>query len=161
MRFMLAALQVPVLLLVASCATGRFDPITEERRLLERDAEWASAASAGKDIDKIVSYWSDDALVIPPGQPVLEGKSAIRAFVAASLQIPGFNIHWASQSVKFSPDGHLAYMRSTNTMTVPGPSGPMKLLGRAVTVWRLDPDGQWRCVVDIWNDAPTTAPPPK
>lgn len=155
MRLTLAALHVPVLLLVASCATGRFDALTEERRLLERDAEWANAASAGKDIAKIVSYWSDDAIVIPPGQPILEGKSAIRAFVAASLEIPGFKIHWTSQSVKFSPDGQLAYMRSTNTMTVPGPNGPMKLLGRAATVWRHDPDGQWRCVLDIWNDAPS------
>ena len=24
--------------------------------------------------------------------------------------------------------------------------------------WRKDPDGQWRCVVDIWNDPPASAP---
>jgi len=26
--------------------------------------------------------------------------------------------------------------------------------GRGITIWRLEPDGQWRCVVDIWNDPP-------
>jgi ketosteroid isomerase-like protein len=52
---------------------------------LRRDAEWANAAAAGKDVEKIVSYWSDDALVIEPGQPVYEGKAAIRAYVAGSL----------------------------------------------------------------------------
>jgi ketosteroid isomerase-like protein len=26
--------------------------------------------------------------------------------------------------------------------------------GRSVTVWRRDGDGEWRCVVDISNDAP-------
>jgi hypothetical protein len=61
---------------------------------LKRDAEWADAASSGTDVEKIISYWTDDALVVPPGQPVVEGKAAIRAFVADSLKIPGFKIHW-------------------------------------------------------------------
>ena len=106
----------------------------------------------------IVSYWSDDALVVPPGQPLLEGKAAIRAFVEASLKIPGFKIHWTSQDPVLSTDGTLAYMRATSETTVPGPDGkPVTLPGRGVSVWRVDPDGQWRCVVDIWNAPP--APP--
>lgn len=150
-----------VLWLAVSCAPP-FDPATEAKKLLARDAEWAEAASAGKDVDKIVSYWSDDALVVPQGQPVLEGKAAIRAYIDASLKIPGFKIHWASEKVAFSPDGKLAYMRGTNEITVPGPKGvAMTLPGRGVTVWRLDPDGQWRCVVDIWNDPPAAAPATK
>lgn len=90
---------------------------------MKRDAEWAEAAATGKDVDKIVSYWADDAVVIPQGQPMAEGKKAIRAFVTASLAIPGFRIHWVSDRVSFSPDGKVAYMRSTNEMTVPGPTG--------------------------------------
>jgi hypothetical protein len=75
----------------------------EEAKLLRRDAEWADLATAGKDIDKIVSYWSDDAVVIFPGQPVIEGKQAIRAYVEASLKTPGFKIHWVSEKPVFSP----------------------------------------------------------
>jgi ketosteroid isomerase-like protein len=46
-------------------------------------------------------------------------------------------------------------MRSRNETTVPGPDGGLVTLkGRAVTVGRIDSDGQWRCVVDIWNDPP-------
>jgi ketosteroid isomerase-like protein len=143
--------------MVAGCAALPFDPATEGQKLMRRDAEWADAASAGKDVDRIVSYWSDDATVIPQGQPVAQGKAAIRAFVTSSLQIPGFKIHWVSEKVTFSPDGKLAYMHGTNTMTVPGPTGaPMTLTGRGITIWRLEPDGQWRCVVDIWNDPPRT-----
>jgi len=146
------------LLFLGSCSAPPFDAAAEQARLLRRDAEWADAASAGKDVEKIVSYWSDDALVIPPGQPVLEGKAAIRGYVASSLKIPGFRIHWASDKVAFSPDGKLAYMRGTNEVTVPGPDGaPMTLHGRGLTVWRIEPDGQWRCVVDIWNDQPPAA----
>ena len=134
------------------------DTQSEQAALLRRDAEWAKTAAAGTDIDAIVSYWSDDALVIPPAQPVLEGKAAIRAYVESSLRIPGFQIRWVSDTVTMSPDGQMAYMRSKNEVTVPGPAGaPMTLRGRALTVWRRDPDGQWRCVVDIWNDEPPTS----
>src|SRR5947209_7775964 len=82
----------------------------------------------GKDVERIVSYWSDDAVVIPQGQPIVEGKAAIRAFVRSSLQIPGFKIHWVSEKPTFSPDGKLAYMRGTNTMTVPGANGGLVTL---------------------------------
>jgi len=140
---------------VVSCATPAFDPASESQKLLRRDAEWADLASAGKDVERIVSYWSDDAIVIPQGQPIVEGKAAIRAFVTSSLQIPGFKIHWVSEGPIFSPDGKLAYMRGRNTMTVPGANGALvTLVGRGITIWRLEPDGQWRCVVDIWNDPP-------
>lgn len=139
---------------LAACARP-FDPSAEAASLLKRDAEWADLAAAGKDVEKIVSYWSEDALVMPPGQPALEGKAAIRTFVAESLKIPGFRIHWVSEKVLFSPDGQVAYMRATNETTVPGPDGkPMTLRGRGITVWRREPDGQWRCTVDIWNDPP-------
>lgn len=147
-------------LLGAACAgPPPFDAVAEARALLTRDAEWSALARAGKDVDAIVSYWTDDAVVIPQGQPIVEGRAAIRAFVASSLQIPGFSIHWKSDKVSFSPDGRLAYLRGTNEMTVPGPSGtPITVPGRGITIWRHEADGQWRCAVDIWNDPPPASP---
>ena len=108
---------------------------------------------------EIVSYWSDDALLIFPGQPVLEGKAAIRAYVSASLKTPGFKIHWVSEKPAFSPDGKLAYMRGTDELTVAGPNGtPITLHLRGISVWRIDSDGRWRCIVDISNEEPPTTP---
>jgi hypothetical protein len=71
---------LPVLALViaGACARPSFDAAAEGQKLLRRDAEWADLAAAGKDLDKIVSYWSDDAVVMEPRQPVYEGKAAIR-----------------------------------------------------------------------------------
>lgn len=136
-----------------------FDAATEEAKLLRRDAEWADLATAGKDVDKIVSYWSDDAVLMLPGQPVMEGKAAIRAYVASCLSNPVFKIHWKSSKVTFSPDGKMAYMPGTDEMTVPGPNGaPVTLHLRGIAIWRLDADGQWRCVVDIANEEPPATP---
>jgi ketosteroid isomerase-like protein len=146
-------------LAVVGCSPRTLDSAAEGQRLLRRDAEWAELATAGKDIEKIVSYWSDDAVLIFPGQPVLEGKAAIRAYVTASLNTPGFKIHWVSQTPVFSPDGKFAYMRGTDELTVPGPNGTLMTLHlRGISLWRFDPDGQWRCVVDISNEEPPPAP---
>jgi ketosteroid isomerase-like protein len=149
------ALPLLSLVLVVGCAQAHFDAAAEGRKLLQRDAEWAQAASDGKDVEKIVSYWSEDAQVIEPGQPVYQGKAAIRAYVAASLNTPGFKIHWVSSDPVFSPDGTLAYMPGVDEMTVPGPSGAlMSVHMRGISIWRRDPGGEWHCVVDIANESP-------
>jgi ketosteroid isomerase-like protein len=145
--------------ILGACASTppSFDANAESASLMRRDAEWADLATAGKDVDKIVSYWADDAVVMEPGQPAVEGKQAIREYVASSLKTPGFKIHWVSQKPVFSPDGRMAYMRGTDEMTVPGANGqPMTLHLQGYSVWRKDPDGQWRCVVDISNEQPPT-----
>jgi ketosteroid isomerase-like protein len=46
-------------------------------------------------------------------------------------------------------------MFGTNSIDMNGPDGaPVRIHGRAVTIWRKDPDGEWRCAVDIWNAPP-------
>jgi ketosteroid isomerase-like protein len=64
----------------------------------------------------------NDAVILPQGQPAIEGKAAIRAFVTGSFHTPRFNIHWKSQTPAFSSDGTLAYMRSETVTTVPVPT---------------------------------------
>jgi ketosteroid isomerase-like protein len=148
-----------VLCAIGACSSSHFDASSARAALLRRDADWSEVSSAGKDVDKIASYWSDDALVIFPGQPAIEGKAALRAFVSTSLATPGFSIHWRSEKPEFSPDGKLAYMHGTTEMTIPGADGkPATVHLRGLTVWRMEPDGEWRCVADVANEAPPTAP---
>ena len=132
------------------------DISAERTRLLERDAQWAKAASEGRDIERILSFWTDDAVVLAPGLAPVHGKTALRAYVEASLQIPGFRISWTSADVVFSDDRTLAYMFSENAVTMNGPDGrPATTKGRAVTIWRRASDGEWRCAVDLWNEGPS------
>jgi ketosteroid isomerase-like protein len=130
-------------------------PTAESRRLLERDAEWAAAATDGRDVERILDFWTDDAIVYPPGLSPVIGKAALRAYVQASLEIPGFSIRWTSSEAHVSPDGRLGYLVGENAVTLPGETGEMTTTrGRGVTIWRRDNDGEWRCAVDIWNAEP-------
>ena len=124
-------------------------------RLLERDARWAKLASEGGAVDEILSFWTDDAVVIPAGMSAVIGKDALRAYVEGSLAIPGFRISWSSSDAEVSGDGTLGFVLSSNEILMDGPDGqPVINRGRAVTVWRREPDGEWRCAVDIWNAEP-------
>jgi ketosteroid isomerase-like protein len=128
------------------------DPSLERTKLIQRDAEWAAAASEGRDVEQVLSYWTDDAVVLAPGLPPVIGKHALRRYVQESLQIPGFRIRWTSTDVTLSPDENLAYMFSRNAITMNGPDGaPVTTQGRGITIWRRESDGEWRCAVDIWN----------
>jgi ketosteroid isomerase-like protein len=131
------------------------DLTSEKIRLLERDAQWARAASEGTDLELILSFWTDDAIVIPPDQPAFTGKAALRRYMEATLQIPGFRITWTSSDVKFSPDAQMAYMFGRNSISMEASDGNrITNEGRAVTIWRREADGEWRCTVDIWNAGP-------
>jgi ketosteroid isomerase-like protein len=123
--------------------------------LLERDRKWATLASEGSDVERILSFWTDDAKVFPPGAPVVAGKPAIREFVTGSLSIPGFRITWEPVEVVVNASGDLGYTTGRNHLTMPDAAGKLQTEhGRYVTVWRRDPDGEWRCVIDIWNAGP-------
>jgi ketosteroid isomerase-like protein len=131
------------------------NPERERQRVLERDAEWAALSSEGQDVERILSFWTDDALVYPPGMPTVSGKAALRGYVQGALAIPGFHITWTSSAATLSPDGQLAYVLSTNAVTMPGSAGQLVTTrGRGVTVWRREVGGEWQCAVDIWNDEP-------
>jgi ketosteroid isomerase-like protein len=131
------------------------EPTAESKRLLARDAAWAAAAAQGRDIERILEFWTDDAIVYPPGLPAVVGKAALRSYVQASLAIPGFRISWTSSESNVSPDGQFAYLLSENAVTAPDHTGQLTTTrGRAVTVWRRESDGAWRCAVDIWNAEP-------
>jgi ketosteroid isomerase-like protein len=68
------------------------------------------------------------------------------------MKIPGFRISWTTTDVTLSDDGTLAYMFSRNKVEMNAADGtPVTTEGRAVTVWRRESDGEWRCAVDIWN----------
>ena len=145
---------------ILACAgySSAGEPGDARAEILRLDAEWSRVAAEGRDVDRIVSYWSDDATVLPPASPAVVGKRAIREFVAKSFKVPGFSISWKTNSVVVSRSGEIAYATSTNHLTFTGPDGKKVAVdGKAVTVWRKDMKGAWKCVVDIWNDTPTPA----
>ena len=129
--------------------------LREAQTLLERDRAWAQLISSGKNADSILAYWTEDARLVAPGQVTLEGKSAIREMVTQSLANPAFHITWTPEAAVASRSGDLGYTYGSNQITIPGPvAKTTTIVGRYLTVWRKDPDGVWRCVMEYSTPEP-------
>ena len=71
-----------------ACGSGIAQDHGSRDELMRTDQAWSAAASEGKDIEKVVAFWSDDAKIVPAGAPIVSGKDAIRAFVTLSFATP-------------------------------------------------------------------------
>ena len=124
------------------------------------DVEWLAAGQA-KDLERWVSFHTDDAALLPPNAPIVTGKEAIRAFVSELISTPGWAASWQTTKIEVSRSGDLAYSYGPQETTVNDAEGnPVTAKQKWVAVWRRQPGGSWKCVVLILNSdqPPPTAP---
>lgn len=146
------------LVLLSGCGSPRVDVEAEEQRLMELSREWSDVA-AGDDVEALMSYWADDAVMMAPGQPPLRGKDAIREFVSSTGELPGFSVGWEPLEAHVSGSGDMAYLIEQNQMTMPDSTGALTTqYNKVVTVWKKQEDGSWKNVVDMWNSDPSQGP---
>jgi len=142
-------------LFLMGCNEQKVDTKAEGERLMELSREWSRSAATDS-IEKTLSYWADDAIVMSPGQPPIKGKKAIREMVESTSKIPGFKISWEPLSVAIAKSGDIAYMIEQNQITVNDSLGnPHSEFNKSVTIWRKETDGSWKNIVDMWNSAPS------
>ena len=134
-----------------------------EQTLRDLDAKWSAAAGA-KDVDKTVSYYAADAIVMPPNASAARSKEAIRNLWKEMLASPGLAISWKASNVEIAKSGEMAYLHGTYEFTANDVSGkPIKDRGKYLIVWKKQPGGTWKVAADIWNSdlpVPTSSPAP-
>ena len=64
----LELLSATALLTAATAVPVRVDVAAERAALFRADKEWSRAAAA-RDVEKVLSFWTDDASVFPPDSP--------------------------------------------------------------------------------------------
>lgn len=136
---------VSFLLITLVACQQKFDVKADEEKLMQTSREWSQDAS-GKDIEKIVSYWADDAILMQPHAAPLRGKEAIRAMVQEGSKNPSFKISWEPIEAHISDDGSMGYLIEKNSVTV---SDTLTLHHNVITVWRKAADGNWKNVADV------------
>jgi len=123
----------------------------DERAVREADAAWSKAAAA-KDLERVLSSYAEDAIKCDPNSPMLTGKESIRKSWSEAMATPGFAVSWQASKAEASRSGDLAYTVGTYQLTVNDPKGkPLTDRGKYVTVWKKQPDGNWKVVADIYN----------
>ena len=93
---------------------------------------------------------------------VQEGRGEIRGRIqvqeaVAFLDAPGVSLRWTPTRADIAESGDLGWTTGTYASESPGPDGEtLRGEGVYVSIWRSQPDGSWRVVMDLGN--PTAAP---
>ena len=129
---------------------GKTDPA-----LTKLAKAWEAAFNA-KDIAKVASMYTDDAVVMPPNHEAVRGRANIEAFFkemeGATLTLTPF---------ESAMSGSTAHEAGTYQMSITPKTGPPTTdKGKYVVILKKGSDGQWRLSHDIFNsDMPLPAPP--
>jgi uncharacterized protein (TIGR02246 family) len=115
----------------------------------ERLGQQFSQCVLAKDWDGLARLYTEDAALMPPNQPAVEGRANIRAWMAAFPPISEF----ALVTEEIDGRGDLAFVRGSFKMafTPPGASAPVRDSGKFLEIHRKHADGSWRIAVDTFN----------
>jgi ketosteroid isomerase-like protein len=145
-----------IFIVLTACNNKKADTKTESEQLMEISREWSRSAATDS-MEKTLSYWAEDAVVMSPGQPPIKGKNAIREMIMSIIKIPGFKISWEPLIAYVSASGDMAYMIEQNQITMNDSLGKPIEFNKGVTIWKKEADGSWKNVVDMWNAEPAQA----
>src|SRR5947209_14778950 len=153
-RKSLVVLCVPLVL-----ATAGFAGVADEKGLRDADAEWSKVAGA-KDLDKTVSFYADDAIILPPNQAMITSKSGIRNLWQGFLDSLA-DISWKTTRVDMAKSGDMGALIGTFAMTM---KDGTKDTGKYCEVWKKQANGKWKVETDMFSSdlsaTPATSPGP-
>ena len=120
--------------------------------------EWEAAFNAA-DINRIMPHYADDAMVIPPNEPVLIGKEAIRSDLQQLFEQITLQEDDEVKNVHISGDLGVAHVAWSTIVERNAGAESSKYNGNQIIVFKKLPDGAWKCIYSIWSDETLTSPP--
>jgi uncharacterized protein (TIGR02246 family) len=139
-------------LLLSACASVSSQSVDSVRDVINRHNANAARWYASGDIDSVAAIFADDAWQMPPNNPPLVGRQAIRNFWRQAVQWGKWEFTLKAQKVDVS--GPMAIERGSYVLRfTAGPGAPPGMAssedrGNYLVHWRHEADGQWRVVAD-------------
>ncbi len=114
--------------------------------------QYAVTASAG-DFEGWLSLHADDVVKMPPGEPAIFGKEALRASFAPGFD--AFNLHCVIYPEETQVHGDLGYARGTYSISATPKAGgetiDLMKHGKYLTLCKRQADGSWKISHDCYN----------
>jgi ketosteroid isomerase-like protein len=139
----------------SSAAPGEKFTMKDQTSIRERSDAFVKAFNA-KDVGQILGVYAETTVFMPPNEPVIRGKEALKTFYDDLLKGGAAGLKLNVGEV--SGEGSLAYQSGTYEMEVKGgPGGGTRDRGKYLFVLRKFNDA-WRYEYSMWNsDLPVTA----
>lgn len=152
MRFLRFALPPLSLAVLFTCALSAQQSARakDEAAIRSADAAWSQAAET-KDLEKLLSFYAEDATVLPFNAPIAQSKDQIRQLWSNLISSPGFHLHFAPTKIDFSRNADMAYEIGTFELKMNDAQGsPTTTPGKYVVVWKKQ-GNRWKAAADIFN----------
>lgn len=143
-----------MLIVLGSCNTGSesasppVDLAAEEQLIRQATQDWYDAENR-KDLDAIMEFVAEGFVMQVPGMPVIEGKEAMRSFMATFLESLA-SISGGPMTIVVSPSGAMAYHFGTSTALIEGPDGQFEDPEKYLFAWEKI-DGEWKAVAGAFS----------
>lgn len=131
--------------LLTLCACAPAAPPADPSAITSRSDAWEAALNE-RDIDTLVSMYTDDARVMPPGMPLSAGTQAVRDAFSGMIAA-GFT--GTLTPVETRVAGDIGYNVGTFELTM---GDGTVTTGKFTETWERGSDGIWRISNDIWNN---------
>jgi ketosteroid isomerase-like protein len=120
--------------------------------LRQLEADFLKATSE-RGSEGYLSYYAEDAVEVPDGAPVLQGKESI-ARTMGFLDDKQNQLTWTPIGADISASGDLGYTYGTYEFRSTGKDGkPTVSHGKYTTIWKKQGDGKWKVVLDMGNSS--------
>ena len=140
-------LLVVVLLLLASACQA---PAPEVIQFTEEDEAAIRQISQQmvQSIDDWSMFYTEDVVIMPPNEAIIEGKAAYNAWAESSPLLSTFEL----TQHEITGHGDLAYVRGAYSLTMtPAEGDTLSDHGKYIEIWKRQSDGSWLVSHDIWN----------
>jgi uncharacterized protein (TIGR02246 family) len=166
-RFAALACAAVLALLPSACNQPANTHDADVQAIRDTETQW-NQDYAQKDLDKAISHYADDAVLMVGGSPAISGKDAIHNAMKQMLADPAFSLKFQASKIDVAKSGDLAYTQGSYTLSITDPQTKQVVNdhGSYVTAYRKQADGTWKAVTDMAASevpppAPAPAPAPK
>ncbi len=130
-------------------ATADSKPATTDT-LRQLEADFMKAAME-RGAEGYMSYYADDAVEVPNGTEVIHGKANITKTMAF-LNDKNNQLTWTPVDAGISLSGDLGWTSGTYEFRSKDKDGKPKVEhGKYTSIWKKQPDGNWKIVLDMGN----------
>jgi ketosteroid isomerase-like protein len=145
-------LALAVALLLNGCSTMDPKPSSSagEHELMEVDRAFSRLSQEKGEAVAFVAFAAPDATMLPMNLMPVQGRDAIRELMSGG---PASVLTWEPKAAGIAASGDLGYTWGFYEARRADGAGPVKK-GKYITVWRKQPDGSWKFVVDGGNSNP-------
>lgn len=135
------------LLFVSGCDTSTTMSQEADRVAIENMTEAANRAYLERDWDKFSSFFTEDGVWLPPGQPPLTGRDRWWGFVERFWNVTApTDLDLVHDEIVV--EGDWAFERHRERQTYPG---NRVLYYKAIRILQRQHDGSWKISRYIWN----------